>query len=165
MLEIPTTRERKFALKEPKSSNNNFEKLLIETIDRELASMGDSGKEAIYFYLKSVFEIEKHEIPDKIEAFTGSLEEIFGASVKPIEISIIEARHERVYEFKYSPKQEVSYSPRTSLLYVVSCVVLCGVFRELQQVAVYVFNSSLVTRLLLPPDGQVAYTPGICPCI
>ncbi len=105
MLEIPTTRERKFALKEPKSSNNNFEKLLIETVDRELASMGDSGKEAIYFYLKSAFEIEKHQIPDKIENFVDALEEIFGAGAKLIELRIIEALHERVNEFKYFPNQ------------------------------------------------------------
>jgi len=104
MLEIQSN-DGTFAVKEPELSKNSFEKLLIETVDREFASMGESGKEAIYFYLKSVFEIEKHEIPDKIEAFANALEELFGAGARLIEIRIIAALHERVDQFKYFPNQ------------------------------------------------------------
>jgi len=99
------THERKVARNETSSSTNDFEKLLIEAVDEGLSSMGESGKEAIYFYLKSVFEIEKHEIPDKIEAFANALEELFGAGARLIEIRIIAALHERVDQFKYFPNQ------------------------------------------------------------
>ena len=97
--------ERKFARNDTSSFTNDFEKLLIEAVDEGLSSLGDSGQEAIYFHLKSTFEIEKHEIPDKIEAFAKALEEIFGGGAKLIQIRIIEALHERVNQFKYFPKQ------------------------------------------------------------
>jgi hypothetical protein len=99
------THERKVARNETGFSTNNFEKLLIEAVDEGLSSMGESGKEAIYFYLTSVFEIEKHEIPDKIEAFADALEELFGAGARLIEIRIIAALHQRVDQFKYFPNQ------------------------------------------------------------
>jgi hypothetical protein len=104
MLEIQTS-ENKFALNNPDSSKNNFENVLIETVDGCLSSMGDSCREAIYFHLKSTFGIEKQEISYKIEDFANALEEIFGAGARLIEIKIINALHQRVKEFKYFPNQ------------------------------------------------------------
>jgi hypothetical protein len=104
MFEIQTD-ENKIALNKPDSSDNNFEKLLIEAVDEGLSFMGDSCKEAIYFYLKSTFKIEKQEISYKIEEFTNALEKIFGEGSKIIEIRIIRALHQRVNQFNYFPNQ------------------------------------------------------------
>ena len=104
MLEIQTHANR-FTLKKRGLSKNNFEKLLIEVVDEGLSSLGDSGKEAFYFCLRSCFSIEKHRIPYNIEAFAKALEEIFGVGAKLIEIKIIEALHQRVNQFKYFPNQ------------------------------------------------------------
>ena len=102
--ETPTN-QKEFALNRPQSSESIFEKLLIDAVEEGLSSLGDSCKDPIYFYLKRRFQVEKQEIPYKIEAFTRALEEISGAGARLIEIRIIEALHQRVNQFKYFPKQ------------------------------------------------------------
>lgn len=104
MFEIETN-ENRLGLNKPDSSRNSFEKLLIEAVDEELSIMGDSCREAVYFCLKSIFDIEKQEIPYKIEEFANALENIFGAGAKLIEINIIKTLHQRTQQFKYFPKQ------------------------------------------------------------
>jgi hypothetical protein len=104
MLGIQTS-ERKFTVDNLEASKNNFEKLLIEAVDEGLSSIGDSCKDTVYFHLRRRFQIEKQEIPYKIEDFANALEEIFGAGARLIEIKIINALHQRVKEFKYFPNQ------------------------------------------------------------
>ena len=55
----------------------DFNELLVEAIDSGLSSLGESPKAAIYFLLESKFGIQKHEIPNKLEAFSRALEKVF----------------------------------------------------------------------------------------
>ena len=71
----------------------DFEKILLEAVDEGVSSLGESLKEAIYFHLGKNFNIKKHEIPDKIEAFTDAVENIFGFGANFLEIAIIRQLH------------------------------------------------------------------------
>jgi len=74
----------------------DFEKFLIEAVDEGLASLGDSSKEAIYFYLDKSFNIRKEQIPGKIEAFTAAIENIFGIGANFLEIAIMKQLYAKV---------------------------------------------------------------------
>ncbi len=77
-------------------SKRGFEKLLLEAVDEGLSSLGDSAKHAIYFHLENTFNINRGDIPYKIEEFADALEKIFGLGAKPIEILIIQRLYEKV---------------------------------------------------------------------
>ena len=63
----------------------SFNELLLEAIDAALSSLGESPKKVIYFFLEEKFNIQKHEIPYKLEDFASSLEEIFKDGAKCLE--------------------------------------------------------------------------------
>jgi len=92
-------------------SKRDFEKLLLEAIDEGLASLGESSKEAIYFHLDKSFSIKKQEIPDKVEAFTGAIENIFGWGANFLEILIMEKLHEKVgHDLKWQEPKELKFT-------------------------------------------------------
>jgi len=69
---------------------------LLGAVDEGLSSLGDSAKHAIYFHLKNTFNINRRDIPFKIEEFADALEKIFGLGAKPIEILIMKRLYEKV---------------------------------------------------------------------
>lgn len=73
-----------------------FEKLFLEAVDEALASLGDSAKQAIYFHLENKFEIERNEIPERVEDFAEGLQKIFGVGAQFLEILIMKQLHERI---------------------------------------------------------------------
>jgi nucleoside-diphosphate-sugar epimerase len=77
-------------------SKRSFAKLLLEAVDEGLSSLGDSAKYAIYFHLKKTFNINRRDIPSKIEQFADAIEKIFGFGAKPIEILIMRRLYEKV---------------------------------------------------------------------
>jgi hypothetical protein len=46
-----------------------FDRILLETIDDALGSLGDSAKQSIYFHLENKFKITKGDIPNHVEGF------------------------------------------------------------------------------------------------
>jgi hypothetical protein len=74
----------------------DFEKILIEAVDEGLSSLGESSKKAVYFHLDKNFNIKKQEIPEKIEAFAGAVENIFGFGANFLEIAIMRQLHAKV---------------------------------------------------------------------
>jgi hypothetical protein len=74
----------------------DFEKLLLEAVNEGLSSLGESSKEAIYFHLDKNFNIKKREIPDKIGAFAGAVENIFGFGADFFEIAVMRQLHAKV---------------------------------------------------------------------
>lgn len=73
----------------------DFERLLFEAVDEGLSSLGDSSKHAIYYYLKKNFNIEKKEIPYKIDVFATAIEKIFGLGASFLEILIMKRLYEK----------------------------------------------------------------------
>lgn len=76
-------------------SKEDFDKFLIESVDEGLSSIGESSKQAIYFYLEKHFNVKKHEIPCKIEDFECAIERIFGLGADFLETLIIKNLYEK----------------------------------------------------------------------
>lgn len=74
----------------------DFDELLLEAVDEGLVSIGESAKQAIYFYIETVFNIKRHEIPSKIEDFAAALETIFGLGANCLEVLIMKHLYEKV---------------------------------------------------------------------
>ena len=74
----------------------NFEKLLLKAIDEGLSSLGNSPRQAVYFYLEKRFNVKKREIPYKIDEFADAIEKIFGLGAKFLEICIIKQLYQDV---------------------------------------------------------------------
>jgi hypothetical protein len=87
----------------------DFEKLLLEAVDEGLASIGESPKQAIYFHLEKDFNIQKQEIPYKIEAFVLAVEKIFGIGANFLESLMLK----RLYEKTGLKDTEVSFKGLT----------------------------------------------------
>jgi nucleoside-diphosphate-sugar epimerase len=87
-------------------SKRSFEKLLLEAIDEGLSSLGDSAKQAIYFHLEKTFNINKRDIPSKIEEFADAIEKIFGLGAKPIEVLVMQRLYEKVGGIVEYPKHK-----------------------------------------------------------
>ena len=74
----------------------DFEKLLLEAVDDQLTSLGESSKQALYFHLERGFNIKKQEIPRKTEAFVDAMEKIFGQGADYLEILIMKRLHSKM---------------------------------------------------------------------
>jgi len=72
-----------------------FDKLLADSIDDALLSLGESVREAIYFQIENKFSLPRSEIPRKLERFQSALERIFGVGSRFIEISIMKNLHSK----------------------------------------------------------------------
>ncbi|MGB9741058.1 MAG: hypothetical protein ACP5IM_04185 [Candidatus Bathyarchaeia archaeon] len=79
-----------------KGAKEDFDKLLMESIDEALTSLGDSVKQSIYFHLEDKFGISKEEIPGRIDDFADGIEKIFGLGAHFIEILIMKKLHEKI---------------------------------------------------------------------
>jgi hypothetical protein len=75
---------------------HDFERLLLEAVDEQLTSLGESSKQALYFHLERGFNIKKQEIPQKTEAFVDAMEKIFGQGADYLEILIMKRLHSKI---------------------------------------------------------------------
>lgn len=76
----------------------DFETLLLEAVDEQLTSLGESSKQALYFHLEKGFNIKKDDIPYKTEAFVTAMEKIFGMGADYLEILIMKSLHDKIGE-------------------------------------------------------------------
>lgn len=74
----------------------DFEALLLEAVDEQLTSLGQSSKQALYFHLEKGFNIRRSEIPYKTEAFVTAMEKIFGLGADYLEILIMRSLHDKM---------------------------------------------------------------------
>jgi hypothetical protein len=82
-----------------------FETAVTEAIDESLSALGENIKQAIYRQLENKYSIRKEEIPFKIEAFTNTIEFLFGQGAKVIEIGIIEKLHGKIEGFVHKAQK------------------------------------------------------------
>ena len=64
----------------------DFEDILLESIDETLSSLGEPVKNSIYLHLQNDFKIEKSDIPKKISVFSDIIHKIFGFGAGRLEI-------------------------------------------------------------------------------
>jgi hypothetical protein len=92
---------------------NDFDNLLIEAIDETLATLGAFAKTAIYSHLKKKYNIEKHELPQKIKEFSTALDTLFSLGARQLETLIM-----KNLQIKTREKKE-----RTAIRLIVSSAV------------------------------------------
>lgn len=71
------------------SKRNDFNLILLDSIDDALLSLGESARQAIYFHIEKNFQVDREEIPLELERFQIALEKIFGVGARYIEILIM----------------------------------------------------------------------------
>lgn len=60
------------------TAESELEKRIMQYVDDGLEVLGDSGKKAVYYYLKKNFGVKRKEIPKKPELFGKGLIFVFG---------------------------------------------------------------------------------------
>ncbi len=78
------------------SKSKDFDKLLLDSIDEALFSLGESARQSIYFYIEKKFEVTREEIPEKLENFQLALEKILGIGSRYIEILIMKNLYAKI---------------------------------------------------------------------
>ncbi len=78
------------------AKSKEFDEILISAIDDALLSLGSSAQQSIYFHLEKNFNLNKIEIPHKLEVFQDSLEKIFGIGVRFLEILIMKKLYSKL---------------------------------------------------------------------
>ena len=78
------------------TSEEDFERLLLEAIDEGFSAIGESSKQAVYYHLENGFKIPRQEIPKKIDEFEHAIERIFGLGADFLEILIMKFLCEKV---------------------------------------------------------------------
>ena len=86
-----------------------FRKALWEAVDEGLSTIGDSAKQQLYAYLNKRFGITKRNIPEKIDEFAKTIEDIFGSAVHILEIEIMEHLHDKIGDVNYSPTGDLVF--------------------------------------------------------
>jgi len=93
--------------REAEKKTMKFEEVLLEAIDEGLSLLGESSKQAVYFHLEKTFQMNRLDIPYRIEEFTDAIEKIFGTGAKILEIQIMKCLFKKVgYKVKHYPKQK-----------------------------------------------------------
>ena len=84
-------------------ANKKFETILLEAIDEAFSTLGESVKAVLYFQLEHKFVIPKQDIPYRIDDFSDTLEQIFGAAVTSIQILIMKKLNGKIScSYKYN---------------------------------------------------------------
>lgn len=102
-------------------SAEDFQRIMLETVDETFSSLGKRAKQSIYFHLKNNFGTTRENIPAEIEKFASALEKIFGPGAQLLEIQIMKRLHKKIgTRIKYYPKQKnltfVDYLETTRIL-------------------------------------------------
>jgi hypothetical protein len=80
--------------------NEAFGQILLEAIDEALLSLGESVKFSIYYHLERKFQINRQDIPSRIEDFSDALEQIFGVAARNLEILFMKNLHSKIGELR-----------------------------------------------------------------
>ncbi|MFA5365988.1 MAG: hypothetical protein WC325_12465 [Candidatus Bathyarchaeia archaeon] len=71
------------------TDSNDFDELLLTSIDDAFLSMGEPVKKSIYYNIEQRFQVSRKEIPKNLPRFQEGLERIFGVGARFLEILIM----------------------------------------------------------------------------
>jgi len=91
-----------------REKGKDFDKFFIEAVDEGLNSLGESGRQMIFFHLENSYSSKKHDIPRKPEAFAAALEEIFGEGALILEKLIAKSLYSKL-GLNYEEKIECAF--------------------------------------------------------
>ncbi|MCW3999921.1 MAG: hypothetical protein NWE93_06760 [Candidatus Bathyarchaeota archaeon] len=79
-----------------KKADQKFAEVLLNAIDKALASLGKEVQFSIYFNLEAKFALPKQDIPDRTGDFSDALDQIFGSAARQLELLIMKYLNEQV---------------------------------------------------------------------
>lgn len=77
-------------------SQKFLKKTILEAIEEGISSLGESPRQAIFFTLKTTFNIDKNEIPSNLLEFEQALKKIFGPGASYLEKLIIDYLYKKL---------------------------------------------------------------------
>ena len=97
-------------------AKRSFEELLNEAVEEGLSSLGESAKQAIYYYLEKGFNLNRQEIPYKVKDFATAIEKFFGVGANFLETLILKQLYEKAGQsFNLDISEDVNFSERVIL--------------------------------------------------
>lgn len=92
-------------------SHLNFEGLLFEAVDEGLSSIGESAKQAIYYYLENGSHIKRQDIPYRVEDFETAIEKIFGLGASFLHIIVLKQLYGKIGQsFELPVSNDLSFA-------------------------------------------------------
>ena len=79
-----------------RTQGTEFDKLLQSAVDDALTNLGESVKQAIYFYIEKQFHVPRNNVSENLKDFQFGLERIFGVGARFIEILIMKNLHSKI---------------------------------------------------------------------
>jgi hypothetical protein len=76
--------------------HENFDQILLDSIDEALSSLSENVKRTVYFQLEDFFKIRKQEIPSRLSDFSNALEQLFGLGATHLEILFMKNLHDKI---------------------------------------------------------------------
>lgn len=84
-----------------------FNQLLLEAIDDSLSVLGEEPKGALYQYLATMHSLNREDIPDKLDEFSGGLKKALGGASSVIQRIILRKLFQKLgSNFREAPELE-----------------------------------------------------------
>lgn len=97
-------------------TKRSFEELLDEAVEEGLSSLGESAKQATYYYLEKGFNLNKQEIPYKVKDFATAIEKFFGVGANFLEMLILKQLYEKAGQsYNLDTSEDVNFPERIIL--------------------------------------------------
>jgi len=74
----------------------DFDKTLLEAVDRALIAFGESPRRAIYYRLNRSFKLQREDIAEDTDEFSNALNTIFGPGAEIIEKLIVKNLYDKL---------------------------------------------------------------------
>ncbi|MBI2183324.1 MAG: hypothetical protein HYU39_00030 [Thaumarchaeota archaeon] len=65
--------------------SSDYNQFILQCVDHALSLLGESGRDAVYFYIERSFGLKKHDIPTKPQELIDALDRIFGGGATVLE--------------------------------------------------------------------------------
>ena len=97
-------------------TKRSFEELLNEAVEEGLSSLGESAKQATYYYLEKGFSLDRQKIPYKVKDFATAIEKFFGVGANFLEMLILKQLYEKAGQsYNLDMSEDVNFPERIIL--------------------------------------------------
>jgi hypothetical protein len=82
-----------------------FSKLLLEAVDHGLLMLGETSRQAIYDCIENSYQINRGQIPEKLDAVHGALTDLLGRGANMVE-TIAAERFYKALNLTFEPNDD-----------------------------------------------------------
>lgn len=88
-----------------------FANIVKDSVEKGLSVLGESPKQAIFFYLENKYNLPKEKIADETDLFVQAIEKIFGLGAEFLKALILKTLYEKVgLTFEPSEHPEIAFT-------------------------------------------------------